>query len=67
MKFIVVSSLANEAKGLAWYLRGTTWAGSTERADKFDSREAAQAALERAKKFSKRSSWKDWVVKEFEA
>lgn len=63
-KFIVVSSKENEIKGLAWYLRGTTWAGSTERADKFDSREAAQAALDRAKKFSVRRIYKDWFIRE---
>ena len=36
--------------GCAWYLRGTTWA-NRDRAQVFDTRQAAQDALIKARKF----------------
>lgn len=35
-----------------YYLKGTTWTGSTERADKFDTIEEAANGLGKAKKFT---------------
>lgn len=34
-----------------WYLKGTTWTSTIERADSFATKELALAAFERAKKF----------------
>jgi hypothetical protein len=48
-KFIVTVA----HNGETWPLRGTIWAFSMDRAQKFDTREAAQAALDKAKKFMK--------------
>lgn len=45
-------------------LRGTVWAFSMDRAQKFDSREAAQAALDRAKQFMKARTYKAAVITE---
>lgn len=39
--------------GARFWLKGTTWAFSLERAQRFDTTEAAFAAIERAKKFHK--------------
>jgi hypothetical protein len=40
-----------------WFLRGTTWT-HRERAQEFETREAAEAALLRAKKFMKPAAYK---------
>jgi hypothetical protein len=58
--FIVVVS----HNGTTWPLRGTTWAYSMDRAQKFDSRESAAAALEKAKKFMKPSLAKKAEIRE---
>jgi hypothetical protein len=42
-----------ENNGETWPLRGTIWAFSMERAQHFASEAAAQAALDKAKKFMK--------------
>jgi len=39
--------------GETWPLKGTVWAFSMDRAQKFETREAAQAQLDKAKKFMK--------------
>ncbi len=39
-----------------YFLKGTTWTSSTERAPKFETTEAAQAGLEKAKQFMARKS-----------
>jgi hypothetical protein len=46
-KFVVTTT--NE--GQTFWLRGTVWAFHFDRATQYDSREAAQAALDKAKKF----------------
>jgi hypothetical protein len=45
-------------------LRGTVWAFDMSRAQKFESRDAAQAALLKAKQFMKASVFKKAVIKE---
>jgi len=45
-------------------LRGTVWAYSMDRAQVFATREDAQAALERAKKFMKAAIYKKAVISE---
>ncbi len=45
-------------------LRGTVWAFSMDRAQKFETREAAQAALDKAKKFMKAKTYKAAEIKE---
>lgn len=49
MAFIVTV----EHNGEKWPLRGTAWAYSMDRAQSFPTRETAQAALDKAKKFMK--------------
>jgi hypothetical protein len=36
-----------------WWLRGTTWTGDIEKADRFSDQASAYAAIGRAKKFMK--------------
>ena len=48
-------------------LRGTVWAFSMDRAQRFESREEAQAMLDKAKKFMKAAIYKKAVIKEVEA
>lgn len=50
--------------GVKMPLRGTVWAFSMDRAQKFESREAAQAALDKAKKFMKAAIYKKAVIEE---
>ena len=45
-------------------LRGTVWAFSMDRAQRFETREAAQAGLERAKQFMKASTYKQAKIVE---
>jgi len=45
-------------------LRGTVWAYSMDRAQKFETREAAQAALDKAKQFMRAAIYKKAVIKE---
>ena len=52
-----------EAPG-GWYLRGTTFAGTIERADKFATQEAAKAAIAKAAKFSRPGIVKTWEIRE---
>lgn len=44
--------------GLNFYLRGTVWSFDVMRATEFDSREAAQAGLDKAKPFMKAAQYK---------
>lgn len=63
-KFIVVTpNLAGELVPL----RGTIWAYSMDRAQQFETRELAQAALDRAKKFTKASSYKQARIVEVQS
>lgn len=55
MSFIVVTP---NALGEMVPLRGTVWAYSMDRAQKFETREAAQAALDKAKQFMKVRTYK---------
>ena len=55
MKFIVVTP---NALGHMVPLRGTIWAFEMDRATKFETAEAAKAALDRAKKFMKARTYK---------
>jgi len=45
-------------------LRGTVWAFSMERAQQFETRELAQAALDRASKFMKAKVYKSAQIEE---
>lgn len=45
-------------------LRGTVWAFSMDRAQKFETREAAQAALDKAKQFMKATVYKRSRIEE---
>lgn len=62
-KFIVVTP---NKVGELCPLRGTIWAFSMDRAQKFDTRELAQAALDRAKKFMKAKTYKAASIIEVE-
>ncbi|RUV37442.1 hypothetical protein [Mesorhizobium sp. M7A.F.Ca.MR.148.00.0.0] len=44
--------------GEKWPLRGTIWAYSMDRAEQFPSEQAAQTALDKAKKFMKPAIYK---------
>lgn len=44
--------------GVTFWLRSTTWAFGANRADKFPTRDAAQAALAKAKQFMKAKAFK---------
>lgn len=44
--------------GQPFYLRGTTWSFHLDRAQQFETTEAARAALERAKPFMKSRAYK---------
>lgn len=41
-----------------WWLRGTAWTGTAERATRFASKSEAQAALDKARKFMRPSAFK---------
>lgn len=47
-------------------LRGTIWAFEMSRAQKFETREAAQAALDKARKFMKARTYKNSNIEEVE-
>ena len=51
-------------EGQKWPLRGTMWAFSMDRATKYETREAAQAALDKAKKFMKAAQYKAARIEE---
>lgn len=53
-----------EHNGDRWPLRGTVWAFDMSRAQEFPTREAAQAALDKARKFMKASIYKKAVISE---
>lgn len=50
--------------GQKWPLRGTVWAFSMDRATVYPSREAAEAALLKAKKFMKAAQFKAARIEE---
>jgi hypothetical protein len=50
--------------GQQWPLRRTVIAYSMDRAEKFETREQAQAALEKARPFMKASVYKTAVIRE---
>jgi hypothetical protein len=50
--------------GSEWPLRGTNWAYDMSRAQTFETRDAALAALNKAKKFMKAAVYKAAVIKE---
>lgn len=54
MSFIVTVN----HNGETWPLRGPVWAFSMDRAQRFSTREEAQAALDKAKKFMKVAIYK---------
>lgn len=62
-KFIVTVKNAHNEKVP---LKGTVWAFSMERAQKFDTKEAAQAGLDKAKMFMKAKTYKSAVIEEVE-
>lgn len=59
-EFIVTVSY----NGVKWPLRGMAWAFSMDRAQKFTSREDAQAALDKAKKFMKPALHRSATIEE---
>jgi hypothetical protein len=61
MNKFIVTVLYNGEK---WPLKGTVWAFSMERAQKFDSRDDAQKALQKAKPFMKAAIFKKAVIEE---
>jgi hypothetical protein len=63
MAFIVTTT----TNGTEWPLRGTTWAYSMDRAQKFATRDEAQAALDKAKKFMRAAAYRNAVIKEIDA
>lgn len=42
--------------GLPFYLRSTVWTGELDRATRFETREAAQAGLDKARQFMRRKT-----------
>lgn len=48
-------------------LRGTVWAFSMDRAQRFETRDAAQAALNKARPFMKAAIFKKATIQEIEA
>lgn len=50
--------------GEKWPLRGSVWAYSMDRAQHFETREAAQAALQKARTFMKVAIYKKAVIEE---
>jgi hypothetical protein len=50
--------------GEKWPLRGTVWALSMERAQHFETREQAQAALDKARPFMKAAIFKKAVIEQ---
>ena len=44
--------------GTGWFLRGTAWTGTYDRASIYVGQQAAQAALEKARKFMKPAAYK---------
>jgi hypothetical protein len=50
---MIVVTVQNRLMGIKFWLKGTVWTAAEERAQKFESAEAAQAAFERAMKFQK--------------
>lgn len=55
------------SQGEKFPLRGTVWAFSMDRAQKFATREDAQAALEKARKFMKARVYKSAIIEEIAA
>jgi hypothetical protein len=55
-----IATLQNNA--ITFYLRGTTWAFSANRADQFETEEGVKAAIEKAAKFMKKSMVKKIVI-----
>lgn len=51
---MIVAKLVNN--GLPFYLRSTVWTGELERATRFETKEQAVAAVEKAKTFMRRKS-----------
>ena len=51
--------------GIKWPLRGTNWAYSMDRAQQFETHAAAQAALEKARKFMKPAIYKRAVIEAY--
>ncbi len=52
----------NPKTGDKFWLKGSTWAFSRERAQIFDTREAAQAQLEKSKKFNQPWAFKAAII-----
>ncbi len=59
-KYIVVLN----HNGQDWPLRRTTWAYSMDRAQEFETKEAAQAQLDKAKQFMKAAQYKAAEIRE---
>ena len=50
--------------GQKWPLRNTTWAFSLDRAQQFETRETAQAQLDKAKQFMRAAQYKAAKIEE---
>ena len=53
-----------ENGGYEWFLRSTVWTSDRDRANKFATRELAQAALLKAKQFMKAAHFKKARIEE---
>lgn len=57
-KFLVTVTTVTDGKSCDFFLRGTVWSFALERATLYDSREAAQKALDAAAQFMKKKTYK---------
>jgi hypothetical protein len=62
MAFIVKTT----HKGCPFWLKRTTWAFAEERAQRFETRDAAQSALDRSKQFNAFAAYKAATIEEVE-
>lgn len=56
--------VTTENQGVIFYLKGTTWAFNSDRADKFETLEQAKSAVEKARKFMHTKIYKAIKYKE---
>jgi len=61
---LIVFTIQTVSNGTTWHLRGTTWSSDPERASRFETKEAANAALLKIKPFTKPALFKKaWIVR----
>ena len=57
----IASSFINS---FTWYRKGSTWTSERSRASTYETREAAQEALDRARPYTKPKDWKRATIEE---